>query len=75
MALAMKITQIKFLVCSFFNRFSIDTLIVLFVVILLSKLGTALSKSAFVTEFSRANLTLKTSATKLLNSGVVIYLS
>ena len=33
------------------------------------------SKSAFAITFASANLVLKTSVTKILNSGVVIYLS
>ena len=33
------------------------------------------SKSVFVIKFACANLALKTSAAKVLNSGVVIYLS
>ena len=33
------------------------------------------SKSAFVTKFTRANLASKTSSANLFNSGVVIYLS
>ena len=33
------------------------------------------SKSVFVTKFACSNLALKTSAAKVLNSGVVIYLS
>ena len=47
----------------------------LFAAILLSRLDTLLSKSVFVTKFACANLALKTSAAKVLNSGVVIYLS
>ena len=59
---------------AFFNSFSIDLFFVLFSAILLSRLDTVLSKSVFGTKFARANLALKT-ATKVLKSGVVIYLS
>ena len=45
----------------------------LFASILLSRLDTILSKFVFTTKFARANLALKTSAAKVLNSGVVIY--
>ena len=38
-------------------------------------LDTALSKFVFATKFACFNLALKTSAAKVLNSGVVIYLS
>ena len=62
-------------VFSFFNSFSIDLFFVLFSVILLSRLDIALSKSVFATKFACAYVALKTSATKVLNSGVVIYLS
>ena len=41
---------------------------------MLSRLDTVLSKIAFVTKFARDNLALKTSAAKVLNSEVVIYL-
>ena len=60
---------------AFFNSFSIHSFFVLFAAILLSRLDTLLSKSVFVTKFACANLALKTSAAKVLNSGVVIYLS
>ena len=45
----------------------------LFAAILLSRLDTVLSKFVFTTKFARANLALKTSAAKVLNSGIVIY--
>ena len=73
MTLANKITRIKCF--SFLNLFSIDSFFVLFAAILLSRLDTVLSKFVFTTKFARANLALKTSAAKVLNSGVVIYLS
>ena len=57
-----------------FDLFSIDSFFVLFIAILLSRLDTTLSKSAFVTKSACANLALKASAAKVLNSGVVIYL-
>ena len=58
-----------------FNLFSIGSFFALFIAILLSRLDTALSKSVFVTKTGCANLALKTSASKVLNSGVGIYLS
>ena len=58
----------------FFNSFSTSKCFVLFWVILLLKLVNLESKSVFVTRFTSANLLLKTSAAKVLNSGVVIYL-
>ena len=48
---------------------------VLFAALLLSRLDTLLSKYLFVTKFACFNLALKTSASKVLNSGVIIYLS
>ena len=47
----------------------------LFAVMFLLKLDSLASKSVFAIKFACANLALKTSATKVLNSGVVIYLS
>ena len=47
----------------------------LFAVIFLLRLDNLASKSAFVIKFVFANLPLKTSAAKVLNSGVIIYLS
>ena len=73
MTLGNKVTQIK--VFNFLNSFSIHSFFVLFVAILVSRLDTESSKLVFATELTCANLTLKTSAAKLLNSGVVIYLS
>ena len=58
-----------------FLAFLIHSEKILFIVILLLKLDTQLSKSVFVTKFACTNLTLKTSAAKVINSGVVIYLS
>ena len=73
MASANKITQIK---CFYlFISFSIDSFFVLFAAIFLLRLDTVLSKSVFATKFARANLALKTSAAKVLNSEVVICLS
>ena len=43
--------------------------------IFLLRLDNLASKSVFVIKFACANLALKTSAAKVLNSGVVIYLS
>ena len=72
MTLANKITRIKCFLL--FNSFSIDSFFVLFTAILLLRVNTVLSKSVFITKFACANLALKTSAAKVLNSGVVIYL-
>ena len=58
-----------FLVFLNFNVF------VLFVAILLWRLDTVLSKFVFATKFACVNLALKTCAAKVLNSGVVTYLS
>ena len=46
-----------------------------FVVIFLLRLESLASKSVFGIKFAWANHALKTSAAKVLNSGVVIYLS
>ena len=48
---------------------------VLLEVIFLLRLASLAAKSAFVIKFPCANLAAKFSAVKLLNSGVVIYLS
>ena len=47
----------------------------MFLVIFLLRLGNLVSKSVFVIKLACANLALKTLAAKVLNSGVVIYLS
>ena len=60
---------------AFFNSSSIDSFFVLFIAILLLRPNTVLSKFVFATKFACFNLALKTSAAKVLNSGVVIYLS
>ena len=65
----------KISVFSFFNSFLIHSFFVLFATILLLRINTLLSKFVFATKFARANLALKTSAAKVLNSGVVTYLS
>ena len=44
-------------------------------VIFLLELDNLASKSVFAIKFACANLALKTSTAKVLNSGVVIYLS
>ena len=62
-------------VFSFFNSFSTNKCFDLFDVIFLLRLDNAKSKSIFVIKFACANLALKTLAAKVLNSGVVIYLS
>ena len=73
MTFANKITRIKCFSC--FNLFSTSKCFVLFEVIFLLRLDSLASKSVFVIKFACANLALKTSAAKVLNSGVVIYLS
>ena len=60
---------------AFFISFSIDSFFVSFAAILLPRLDTLLSKFVFATKFACASLALKTLAAKVLNSGVVIYLS
>ena len=55
--------------------FPIDSFFVLFAAILLSRLDILLSKFVIVTKFSCASPALKTLGAKVLNSGVVIYLS
>ena len=52
-----------------------DSFFVLFAAILLLRLDTVLSDFVFATKFACVNLPLKTSGAKVLNSGVVIYLS
>ena len=47
----------------------------LFEVIFLLRLDSLASKSVFVIKFACVNLALKTSGVKVLNSGVVVYLS
>ena len=69
MTLSNKITPMKCF--QFFNSISGSACFVLFEV----RLNNLTSKSASVTTFACANLALKTSAAKVLNSGVVIYLS
>ena len=44
-------------------------------VIFLLKIDSLGSKSVFVIKFACANIALNTSAAKVLNSGVIIYLS
>ena len=60
-------------VFSLFNSFSTSKFFDLFAVIFLLTLDNLASKSDFVIKLARANLALKTSAAKVLNSGVVIY--
>ena len=59
----------------FSNSVSASKCFDLFVVIFLLRLDSLASKSVFVIKFACTNLALKTSAAKVLNSGVVIYLS
>ena len=68
-----KIARIKSF--NFLNSFSTNKYFVLFAVIFLLRLDNLVSKSVFVIKLASANLALKTSAAKVLNSGVVIYLS
>ena len=58
-----------------FNSILTSKFSVLFSVIFLLRLGNLASKSVFVIKLACTNLALKTSAAKVLNSGVVIYLS
>ena len=58
---------------AFFNLFSTSKCFDLFEVIFLLRLDSLASKSVFVIKLACANLALKTSAAKVLNSGVVIY--
>ena len=67
--------QIESNVFSFLNSFSTGKCFVLFAIIFLLRVGSLASKSVFITKFVCALLALKTSAAKVLNSGVVIYLS
>ena len=60
---------------AFFNSFSTSKCFDLLDVIFLLRLDSLVSKSVFFIKFASANLALKTSAAKVLNSGVVIYLS
>ena len=58
-----------------FNSFSTSKCFVLLVVIFILKLNSLASKSVFFIIFAYANLALKTSAAKVLDCGVVMYLS
>ena len=59
---------------AFFNSFSRGKCFDLFEVIFLLRLDNLASKSVFIIKFACANLALKTSGAKVLNSGVAIYL-
>ena len=72
MTLANKVTRIN---NSNQLEFSINKSFDLFAVIFMLRLDNLASKSAFVIKLACANLALKTSAAKVLNSGVAIYLS
>ena len=52
-----------------------DSFFVLFAAILLLRQNTVLSRFVFATKFGCFDLALKASAAKVLNCGVVIYLS
>ena len=69
------IKQLESNVFSFFNSFSISKCFDLLEVIFLLRLDSLASKSVFAIKFACANLALKASAAKVLNSGVVIHLS
>ena len=56
------------------SSFSTRKCFVSFEVILLLRICSLVSKSAFVTKSACANLAVKTPAAKLLNSGAVLYL-
>ena len=60
---------------AFLNLFSTRKCFVLLEVIFLLRLESLASKSAFAIKFASANLALKILAAKVLNSGVVTYLS
>ena len=60
---------------AFFNSFSTSKCFDLLDVIFLLRLDSLASNSIFVIKVACANLELKIQAAKLLNSGVVIYLS
>ena len=72
MTFASKINRIKFFSC--FNSYSTSKCFELFEVIFLLRFDSLVSKSDFVTKFACANVALKTSADKVLNAGVAIYL-
>ena len=67
--------KLEWNVFSFFNSFTTSKSFNLFEVIFLLRFDSLESKSVFVIKFACANLALKTLGAKLLNSGVVIYLS
>ena len=74
MTFTSKMSTIKF--CSFFSSFSTSKCLVLFLVNLSLISFNLESNSGFLIEsICAANLALKASAAKVLNSGVVIYLS
>ena len=70
---ARKISCIKFFY--FLNSFLTSNCFPLFQLIVLLRLCSLVSKSVFVTKFPSANLKVKVPAAKLLNSGVLMYLS
>ena len=69
------IKQLESKVFDLFNSFSTSKCFDLLVVIFLLRLDNLASKSVSVIAFACANLVLKTSTAKVLNSGVAIYLS
>ena len=56
---------------TYFQQLSVD----LFALMFLLRFDSSAPRSVFAIKFAYANLALKTSAAKVLNSGVVIYLS
>ena len=68
-----EVTRIKSF--NLFNTFLTSKSFVLFGVPFLLRLDNLTSKSVFVMKLACASLVLKISATKVLNSGVIIYLS
>ena len=69
------ILPLKQLESKVFKSFSASKCFILLELIALLMLFSLLSKSAFVTKFACANIAVETPADKLLNSGVVMYLS
>ena len=72
MAFVSKINRIK--TSSFFNSYATSKCFELFEVIFLLRFDNLASKSDFVSKFACANVALKTSADKVLNAEVAIYL-
>ena len=69
------IQKLESKIFNFLHSFSRSKFFDLFAVMFLLRLNNLASKSVFVIKFAHANVALKTGAAKVLNSGVVIYLS